>query len=119
METSSGEGIQTMAWAAFLRRAAEAIQHLADDLAKGDGHSSQPGQIAVTDLVRGSRQKQIVGLSGLRTETGLTTRAISQDIGYAQPNVYGACEELERRGFLEKIPHARPVRYRLAIPYRR
>jgi alkylated DNA nucleotide flippase Atl1 len=67
----------------------------------------------------GKRQRQIVRLTALATETGLKTAEISVEIGNNDvPNTYLALRALERAGVVELIAGSEPQRWRLAPRYR-
>ena len=113
---------------AFLRDVADAVGRLAEALdgqvapasapqaPAPDGKGRVPSDPA--GLLSGHRQRQIVRLTGMRLVEGLTTAAISREIGYQQPNVHSTLRRLEGMSLVERIHLAEPQRWRLVRKYR-
>jgi|GEM_PF-3524350 len=67
---------------------------------------------------RGERQRQILDLAGLATETGMRTADIASEISYEVPNTHSTMQTLERNGLVELLPGITPQTWRLAPRYR-
>jgi DNA-binding transcriptional ArsR family regulator len=68
--------------------------------------------------LRGRRQRRIVNLPRMQTESGMTTGEIARAIDYAEPNVYNAMHVLMRRGIVEQLDVPGPQRWRLVARLR-
>jgi hypothetical protein len=112
---------ETLAWARFFRTLGAAATQLAADLTQATQQAGDPLPPAVPPeaLVRGTRQKAIVSVAGLRQPEGMKTAEIAQTIGHADiPNVQLALRTLERRGLLELVPNRLPQHWRFVERYR-
>jgi alkylated DNA nucleotide flippase Atl1 len=67
---------------------------------------------------RGQRQRQILGLTDLGTESGMKTAEVAAAIGYEVPNTHSTLQALERAGLVEMIRGVQPQTWRLAPRYR-
>jgi alkylated DNA nucleotide flippase Atl1 len=72
----------------------------------------------LTSLVQGARQKQVIGLEGLKGQSGLRTKEIADLIDYDEANTWNVVTSLEAQDFVEKVPGVQPQRWRLAPQYR-
>jgi len=103
----------------FLRAQARALNDLADALDTG---SSIPAGAASTvaglPILRGSRQRQVVDLPGVDTESGMKTADIAKSIGYSVPNTYAMLRSMQSAGIIEKVAGSTVARWRLAGRYR-
>lgn len=66
----------------------------------------------------GKRQRQVVALRGLASETGLRTSEIATAIEYEVPNTYTTLQALARSDIVEMVPNVEPQHWRLARRYR-
>jgi alkylated DNA nucleotide flippase Atl1 len=67
---------------------------------------------------RGLRQRQILELPGLGSESGTKTADIAGAIDYEVPNSHSTLQALERNGLVELVPGVSPQTWRLAQRYR-
>ncbi len=107
------------AWVRFAHAQAKTWADLAENLQDA---SDQPPQVNMPlkpeDQSLGTRQLQIVKLSGLRSEAGMRTSEIATKIDYEVPNTYSTLQALARRGVVEQVPNKEPQRWRLARRFR-
>lgn len=80
--------------------------------------SAADEQIEVVPEGRGLRQKQILDLPQLATETGMKTADIALAISYEVPNTHSTMQTLQRNGLVELVPGVIPQTWRLAHRYR-
>jgi alkylated DNA nucleotide flippase Atl1 len=114
--------ISTDAESRLARSVAAALVAFADELdaARPEEDLRTPSDIPVLDQEHslGKRQRQIVNLSGLTTESGMRTAEIATEIEYQVPNTYSTLQALTLQGIVEQVPGKEPQHWRLARRYR-
>lgn len=110
---------QGAAIATLARVVAEALTAFAKQYEDAAGLVPEPtDDIDVVPEGRGQRQKQILELPGLSTESGLKTADIAAAIDYEVPNTHATLQTLQRNGLIELVPGVVPQTWRLAPRYR-
>jgi hypothetical protein len=106
-----------MAFARFFRALSVAALDLAQELEAGQPRES--GSLSIDDANLGSLQRQVAGVPGMMSETGISPRKIAQHLDRSdEPNVRTALAAMQKRGVAELIPAVSPQRWRLTLPYR-
>lgn len=107
--------------AVLARRVAVALEEfaLAVELAEEPDEEDIVGDQDLTSRARGARQREILAVSGLRSEEGLRTGEVADAITYDEANTWNVLRSLEAQGLVETVPAAQPQRWRIAAVYRR
>jgi alkylated DNA nucleotide flippase Atl1 len=107
--------IERRALIEFHRAVANAHEAYADALMAFAEFSEAPKPPAI----RGSLQRRIVGLRGMTSERGMTSREVASELeGGDEPNCHTALKALADKEIVETIDGA-PQRFRLAAKHRR
>lgn len=104
----------------FLRAQAKALNDLADALDAGSPiPAGSVSAVSSLPILRGSRQRQVVHLPGLDTESGMTTTDIANAIAYSVANTHALLRSMEAAGVIERVVQwSTATRWRLAPRYR-
>jgi hypothetical protein len=95
-----------------------AAQQATPEAASEDGASPGPVPRPAEEHNLGKRQRQIVELPNLATQTGARTAEIAEAIDYTAPNTYTALQALARSQVVEQVPGSPSQRWRLVQRYR-
>ena len=101
-----------------------ALIRYADDLdalePEGEADLRTPDDVVLPEdeYNLGKRQRQIVNLPDLTTDSGIRTADIARAIDYEVPNTYTTLQALARAGIVEQVPNREPQHWRLARRYR-
>jgi predicted enzyme related to lactoylglutathione lyase len=97
-----------------LRELAAVPAEAASDGGAGPG----PVPLPADEHNLGKRQRQIVELPSLATDSGARTAEIAEAIDYDAPNTYTALQALARSQVVEQVPDSPTQRWRLVQRYR-
>ena len=111
---------QTLAITQLARTVGQSLLNFATAYETAAGGAENAAALDDVELPagRGERQRQILELVGLETETGMKTADVAAVIDYEVPNTYSTLQALERNGLVELVPGVNPQTWRLALKYR-
>jgi alkylated DNA nucleotide flippase Atl1 len=97
------------------RNLAQAHDEYARDL------SAVVGEIEETSVpeLRGRIQRQIVALSEMFSEAGMSASEIARELDHDEANTYSVLRTLTESHVLEEVEGAKPRRWRMAVKHRR
>jgi alkylated DNA nucleotide flippase Atl1 len=113
--------VSTAIFAELAETVGEALLKCAASLREStdDRLTVEPSIDPAVELPLGARQREMVDVLRSAGERGLTTSRICELMdGYDTANGHVALRSLETRRVVEEVPGERPIRWRLAAPYR-